>query len=420
MTQIESALKGIITDQMNEAAALEGIDASALLKLIASGKAVIPFNKKRKAKPAFAVGKDLLVKINANIGTSPKNCDIDYEMKKLHAAVSAGAEAVMDLSIGGDVKGMRRRFMEECTVATGCVPAYSVITKCKGNLSEMEEKDFIDAVYADAECGIDFATVHCGITMSAAEKASSRIMGITSRGGSIISKWMKYHKKENPFFTHFDEICAIAKEFDITLSLGDALRPGGGADAGDSAQMSELSNLGELTLIAREKGVQVMVEGPGHVPLHLIENQIKEADRVCHGAPFFVLGPLVTDSAPGYDHITGAIGGALAGMHGAAFLCYLTPAEHLRLPSVDDVVEGVIASKIAAHAANIAKGIPSARVKDEVFSKARRDFDWEKMFELAVDPVKARKYREGSTHSNEKECSMCGEFCAMKEEFGAD
>lgn len=420
MTQIESARKGIITEEVKRASLHEGMPAAELSGLMASGRAVLPFSKKRKARSILAVGKDLLVKINANIGTSPKNCDIDYEMKKLKASIEAGAESVMDLSIGGDVKEMRRRFMEECTVATGCVPAYSVITKCKGDIALMKEKDFIEAVYNDAECGMDFATVHCGITMEAAEKAGSRIMGITSRGGSLISKWMRYHKKENPFYTYFNEICAAAKEFDLTLSLGDALRPGGGADAGDDAQMSELSNLGSLALIAREKNVQVMIEGPGHVPLNLIEDQIKTADRVCHGAPFFVLGPLVTDIAPGYDHITGAIGGALAGMHGASFLCYLTPAEHLRLPSVEDAVEGVIASKIAAHAANVAKGKIGAVETDLAFSKARRDFDWDRMFSLAIDPVKAKRYREESTHSDSKECSMCGEFCAMKEELGGD
>jgi phosphomethylpyrimidine synthase len=415
MTQLEHARKGMITNEMKEAAQFEDISVESLCTMIASGEAVLPANTNRKSKRIFrAIGKQLKVKVNANIGTSPSNADINNELTKAAAVAALGAESLMDLSIAGNLSTIRETIIEQSPLMIGTVPLYEVLTKSRGDLKNVNGDDMIEVIRRQAEQGVDFMTVHCGITREQSGHAKKRLMGIVSRGGSFLSKWMEYYNQENPLYERFDEICDIAREFDVTLSLGDALRPGALADAGDDAQFGEVYVLGQLVKRAREKGVQVMVEGPGHVPYHLIADQIKKMDELCFGAPLYILGPLVTDRSPGYDHIAGAIGGTLAAMSGAAFLCYLTPAEHLRLPDLSDVREGVTASRIAAHAADIARDIPGAREENRKFSEMRKNFDWEGMFENAIDPVRPRHYRAESTHAGEKECSMCGEFCAMK------
>jgi phosphomethylpyrimidine synthase len=414
MTQLESARAGIVTHEMKLIALDEGLDAEKLMALVAEGGVVIPANRNRPRSMYHGIGKSLRVKINANIGTSPLNDSIDDELTKLSAAVSLGAEAVMDLSIAGKIDETRKAVLKHASVMVGTVPIYQCMSEHGGIPASVTGDDMIDAIRRHAEDGVDFVTVHCGVTRANAAKGADRLMGIVSRGGSFIAKWMDFHAEENPLFERYDEVLAIAKKHDVTLSLGDALRPGALADAGDEAQFGELATLGLLAQRARDAGVQVMIEGPGHVPLDAVVSHIEAIDRLCGGAPSYVLGPLVTDRAPGYDHIAGAIGGALAGFAGAAFLCYLTPAEHLRLPTVDDVREGVIASKIAAHAADVAKGNQKAVSENAAFSKMRRDFDWEGMFTHAIDPCKPRAYRSGSTHSAAAECSMCGEFCAMK------
>lgn len=415
MTQLEQARKGIITEEIKEAAQFEGISAEALRAMIASGEAVLPANSNRINKRIFrAIGKTLKVKVNANIGTSPSNADLANELVKAEAVAALGAESLMDLSIAGNLDTIRGTILEQSPLMIGTVPLYEVLTKSRGDLKNVNGDDMINVIRKQAGQGVDFMTVHCGITREQSAHAKKRLMGIVSRGGSFLSKWMEYYNQENPLYERYDEICDIAREFDVTLSLGDALRPGALVDAGDDAQFGEVYVLGQLVKRARDKGVQVMVEGPGHVPYHLIADQIKKMDELCFGAPLYILGPLVTDRSPGYDHISGAIGGTLAAMSGAAFLCYLTPAEHLRLPDLSDVREGVIASRIAAHAADIARDIPGAREENRKFSEMRKNFDWEGMFDNAIDPVRPRHYRAESTHAGEKECSMCGEFCAMK------
>ena len=414
MTQLESARAGVVTPQMSQAAADEGMPAETLRGLVAAGKAVIPANIHRPRERSCAIGRALRVKVNANIGTSPMNDSVETELEKLDAAVALGAEAVMDLSIAGKIRETRRRVLSCSPVMVGTVPVYQAMSEHGGCLSEVTGDHMIAALREHAEDGVDFVTVHCGVTRANAAKGENRLMGIVSRGGSFLAKWMDANGKENPLYERYDEVLAIAKEHDVTLSLGDALRPGALHDAGDEAQFAELETLGLLAERARKAGVQVMIEGPGHVPLDAVVAHIEAIDRFCGGAPSYVLGPLVTDRAPGYDHIAGAIGGALAGFAGASFLCYLTPAEHLRLPTVEDVREGVIASKIAAHAADIARGNPAALKANREFSEMRRDFDWEGMFAHAIDPCKPRAYRSGSTHAAAAECSMCGEFCAMK------
>jgi phosphomethylpyrimidine synthase len=415
MTQLEHARKGTITGQMKVAAEHEGIAAESLRDMIACGSAVLPANTMRENKRIFrAIGKTLKIKVNANIGTSPSNADLDNELVKADAVASLGAESLMDLSIAGNLDSIRETILYRSPLMIGTVPLYEVLTQSRGDLTKVTGDAMIGVIRKQARQGVDFMTVHCGITREQSAHAKKRLMGIVSRGGSFLSKWMEYHNRENPLFERYDDICDIAREYDVTLSLGDALRPGALADAGDDAQFGEVATLGTLVKRARDKGVQVMVEGPGHVPYHLIDQQIRRMDELCFGAPLYILGPLVTDRSPGYDHISGAIGGTLAAMSGAAFLCYLTPAEHLRLPDLSDVREGVIASRIAAHAADIARDIPGAREENRKFSEMRKNFDWEGMFTNAIDPVRPRHYRAESTHAGEKECSMCGEFCAMK------
>lgn len=415
-TQMDAARKGIQTKELLQVAEDEKMNPQKLMKLVAEGQVIIPANRKHTCRKPSGIGNSLRTKINVNLGTSRDCKDLDMEMEKVNSAVAMGAEAIMDLSSFGDTWKFRRKLTSECPAIIGTVPIYDAVVYYHKPLKEITAREWIDVVKMHAEDGVDFLTIHCGINKETASrfKANKRLTNIVSRGGSIIFAWMEMTGEENPFYEYYDEILEICREYDVTLSLGDACRPGCLKDASDISQIQELITLGELTARAWEKDVQVMVEGPGHMPLNQIEANMKIQQTLCKGAPFYVLGPLVTDVAPGYDHITAAIGGAVAATHGASFLCYVTPAEHLRLPDVEDVKEGIIASKIAAHAADIAKGIPGARDWDDEMSSARKQLDWEKMFQVAMDPVKARKYRESAKPEKEDTCSMCGNFCAVK------
>lgn len=380
------------------------------------GHIVILKNRVHDISRPCAVGKGLDTKVNANIGLSSESADIEREMSKMREAVSAGADTVMDLSTGALLGDLRERVLSECPVPLGTVPIYELACVPGTDFMSAKEDDFVDIIRRQAEEGVDFFTIHAGIRMSAVEfiKKNPRIMNIVSRGGALLASWMSSNKKENPFYSRFDDILQIAREYDITISLGDSLRPGAISDATDKLQIEELFVLGDLQKKALSSGVQVIIEGPGHVPLDQIETNVKLQKSICHGAPFYVLGPLVTDSAPGYDHITGAIGGAIAAWHGADYLCYVTPAEHLRLPSLEDVRNGVIASKIAAHAADIVKGRPSARERDDAISRARARRDWKTQFALALDPSLPSKMRESDKPGKEDVCTMCSEFCSIK------
>ena len=415
-TQMDAARRGIITEQMKKVAEYENIDAEELRELVACGHVVIPANKNHKCLKPYGIGSRLKTKINVNLGTSRDCLDLDVEMKKVQAAVDMGAEAIMDLSSYGDTQVFRRKLTNECSAVLGTVPIYDAVVYYNKALKKITSDEWIDIVRMHAEDGVDFMTIHCGINRETARrfKQNLRHTNIVSRGGSIIFAWMELTGNENPFYERFDEILEICKQYDVTLSLGDACRPGSIEDAGDIAQISELVMLGELTMRAWKENVQVMIEGPGHMPLDQIRANMEIQKTICKGAPFYVPGPLVTDIAPGYDHITSAIGGAIAATYGASFLCYVTPAEHLRLPTVEDVKEGIIASKIAAHAADIAKGLPGAKDWDYQMSEARRNLDWEKQFELAIDPEKARRYRSESTPEREDTCTMCGKMCAVR------
>src|SRR5574340_468191 len=418
MTQLESARKGIITDEMKRAALQEGVDPEYIRKGIEEGVIVITRNNRHNID-GMAIGRGLRTKINANIGSSQDHVDVEEELMKLKVAVEAGADAVMDLSTGGDVDTIRKMIMRESPVAIGTVPIYQAAldaSKKKKSFVELEGEDIFEVIEKQAEDGVDFITVHCGVTRGSVERIRNqgRIMGIVSRGGALTAEWMKFRKKENPLFEEYPRLLKIAKKYDMVLSLGDGLRPGCLADATDRGQVEELVTLGELAQRAFDEGVQVMIEGPGHVPLDQIEANILLQKRLCKGAPFYVLGPLVTDIAPGYDHITSAIGGALAAASGADFLCYVTPSEHLRLPTVEDVREGVIASRIAAHAADIAKGVKGAMEKDIRLAKARKSMDWEEQIRLSVDPARARSIRETSPPEDSDVCTMCGSLCAIK------
>lgn len=415
-TQMNAARQGIITDEMRTVAEKEGIAPEKLMEYVAAGTAIIPCNKNHKAISPAGVGSMLKTKINVNLGTSRDCKDLNMELEKVQSAVDMGAEAIMDLSSCGDTQKFRRLLTEKCPAMIGTVPIYDAVVYYHKPLIQITTDEWIDIVKMHAQDGVDFMTIHCGINKETAVKfnRNKRLMNIVSRGGSIIFAWMEMTGNENPFYERFDEILDICQQYDVTLSLGDACRPGCIMDATDAPQIEELITLGELTKRAWEKDVQVMIEGPGHMPLNQIAANMEIEKTLCHGAPFYVLGPLVTDIAPGYDHITAAIGGAVAAMNGAAFLCYVTPAEHLRLPDLDDVKEGIIASKIAAHAADIAKGLPGATDWDLKMDKARKVLDWEKMFDVAIDPEKARRYRESSKPEKEDTCSMCGNFCAVK------
>ena len=415
-TQMDAAKKGIITEQMAIVAKKEFMAPETLRGLVAEGKVVIPGNKRHTCLDPNGIGSMLKTKINVNLGTSRDCKDMDMELEKVRDAVNMGAESIMDLSSFGDTQKFRRRLTAECPVIIGTVPIYDAVVYYHKPLKEITSEEWLKIVEMHAQDGVDFMTIHVGINKNTAQrfKDAKRLTNIVSRGGSIIFAWMEMTGQENPFYEHFDRILDICSEYDITLSLGDACRPGCIADAGDISQIEELVTLGELTKRAWAKNVQVMIEGPGHMPLNQIEANMKIQQTICCGAPFYVLGPIVTDVAPGYDHITAAIGGAIAAASGAAFLCYVTPAEHLRLPDVDDVKEGIIASKIAAHAADIAKGIPHAAQWDYEMSSARKALDWEKMFSLSMDPEKARRYRAQAKPEKEDTCSMCGNFCAVK------
>ncbi len=415
-TQMDAARKGIVTPEMEIVAKDERIDIKELMSLMAEGQVIIPCNKKHKSIHPSGLGSMLKTKINVNLGTSRDWKDIDMELQKVQSAVDMGAEAIMDLSSYGDTRRFRKKLTEECSAMIGTVPIYDAVVYYHKALKKITSQEWLDIVKMHAEDGVDFMTIHCGINKETAKKfkKNKRLMNIVSRGGSIIFAWMEMTGEENPFYEHFDEILDICREYDITLSLGDACRPGCLMDATDASQIEELITLGELTKRAWEKDVQVMIEGPGHMPINQIAANMEIQKTLCHGAPFYVLGPIVTDIAPGYDHITSAIGGAIAASSGASFLCYVTPAEHLRLPDVNDVKEGIIAAKIAAHSADIAKGVKGALEWDLEMDKARKKLDWEKMFTLAIDPEKAKRYREEAKPEKEDTCSMCGNFCAVK------
>lgn len=415
-TQMEAARKNIITDQMKHVADYEGVDPDYIRSLVAKGQVVISANRNHKSLTPYGIGSMLKTKINVNLGTSRDCIDPEAEMNKVRAAVDMGAEAIMDLSSFGDTRKFRKMLTESCPAIIGTVPIYDAVVYYHKPLIKITTEEWIDIVRMHAEDGVDFMTIHCGINKETVKKfkRNKRMMNIVSRGGSIIFAWMEMTGKENPFYERFDEILDICREYDVTLSLGDACRPGCLSDGTDASQIEELITLGELTQRAWEKDVQIMIEGPGHMPMNQIAANMEIQKTLCHGAPFYVLGPIVTDIAPGYDHITSAIGGAIAAQNGAAFLCYVTPAEHLRLPDVNDVREGIIATKIAAHAADIAKGVPGAIDWDNQMSTARHRLDWNAMFDLAIDPEKARRYRESSKPEKEDTCSMCGNFCAVK------
>lgn len=417
-TQMDAARKGIVTKEIETVAKKEKMDVNKLLQLVAEGKVAIPANKKHTCIDPEGIGSMLRTKINVNLGVSRDCKDYDLEMKKVLSAVDMGAEAIMDLSSHGDTEPFRKKLTSECPAMIGTVPVYDSVIHYKRDLATLTAKDFLDVVRLHAENGVDFVTLHCGITRKTIDqiKNHKRKMNIVSRGGSLVFAWMSMTGEENPFYEYYDEILDICEEYDVTISLGDACRPGCLADATDVCQIDELVRLGELTKRAWEHNVQVMVEGPGHVPLDQIAANMKVQQTICMGAPFYVLGPLVTDIAPGYDHITSAIGGAVAAMSGAAFLCYVTPAEHLALPNLDDVKQGIIASKIAAHAADIAKGIPGARDIDDKMADARRVLDWDAQFECALDPETAKKIRDDRAPEDDHAdtCSMCGKFCAVR------
>lgn len=415
-TQMDAARKGIVTREMEIVAKKENMEISKLMKLMSEGKIIIPCNKLHKNIDPNGLGSMLKTKINVNLGVSRDFKDIDMEVEKVNNAVKMGAESIMDLSSYGDTRKFRRRLTNECPAMIGTVPIYDAVVYYHKALMKITAKEWLDIVRMHAEDGVDFMTIHCGINKETIKKfkKNKRLTNIVSRGGSIIFAWMEMTGEENPFYEYYDEVLDICREYDITMSLGDACRPGSIADGTDASQIEELITLGELTKRAWEKDVQVMIEGPGHMPINQIAANMEIQKTLCYGAPFYVLGPIVTDIAPGYDHITSAIGGAIAATHGASFLCYVTPAEHLRLPNLDDVKEGIIATKIAAHAADIAKGIEGASDWDNEMSLARKELDWEKMFELCIDPQKARRYRQEAKPEKEDTCSMCGNFCAVK------
>ena len=415
-TQMDAAKRGIVTEQIKIVAAKEKMSVEELMPLVASGKVAICANKHHKCLDPEGVGSMLRTKINVNLGISRDCKDYDVEMAKVNAAVEMGAEAIMDLSSHGDTIPFRRKLTSECKAMIGTVPVYDSVIHYKRDLATLTAKDFIDVVRLHAEDGVDFVTLHCGITRHTIDqiKKHKRKMNIVSRGGSLVFAWMTMTGNENPFYEYYDEILDICREHDVTISLGDACRPGCLADASDVCQIEELVRLGELTKRAWAKDVQVMVEGPGHMPMDQIAANMKIQQTICMGAPFYVLGPLVTDIAPGYDHITSAIGGAIAAQNGAAFLCYVTPAEHLALPNVDDVKQGIIASKIAAHAADIAKGVKGAMDIDNKMADARRRLDWDAQWECSLDPETAKAIRDSRAPEHDDTCSMCGKFCAVR------
>ena len=415
-TQMDAARKGIITKEMNAVAEKEKMDIKVLRELLAQGKVVIPANKHHVNLEPQGVGEGLRTKINVNLGISKDCCNVDAEIEKAKKALALKAEALMDLSSYGKTREFRQKLINISRAMVGTVPIYDAVGFYDKELKDITAQEFLDVVEKHAQDGVDFVTLHAGINRATAERfnANQRLTNIVSRGGSLMFAWMALNGQENPFYEHFDKVLDICEEYDVTLSLGDACRPGSIHDSTDASQVEELIVLGELTKRAWERNVQVMIEGPGHMAMNEIAGNMMLEKRLCHGAPFYVLGPVVTDIAPGYDHITTAIGGAIAAANGADFLCYVTPAEHLRLPTLEDMKEGIIAARIAAHAADIAKGIKGAREWDNQMSKARVNLDWEKMFELAIDPEKARRYREESMPEHTDSCTMCGKMCSMR------
>ncbi len=415
-TQMDAAKKGIVTEQMKVVAQKENMTEDTLRELVGKGQVVIPANHNHVNLDPEGVGQGLRTKINVNLGISKDCCNMDKEFEKVEKALALKAEAIMDLSSYGETEKFRQRLIDISQAMIGTVPIYDAIGFYDKDLKEISAQEFIDVVEKHAQDGVDFMTIHAGINRATAKKfkENKRLTHIVSRGGSLLFAWMELTGNENPFYEHYDEVLEICEKYDVTLSLGDACRPGSIHDSTDASQIEELIVLGELTKKAWEKNVQVMIEGPGHMAINEIKGNMMLEKRLCHGAPFYVLGPIVTDVAPGYDHITSAIGGAIAASNGADFLCYVTPAEHLRLPTLDDMREGIIASKIAAHAADIAKGVKGARQWDDEMSKARANLDWERMFELAIDPEKARRYRKESMPEHEDSCSMCGKMCSMR------
>lgn len=415
-TQMDAAKKGIITKEMEIVASKENMKVEELRELVAEGKVAIPANKNHKTLSAEGVGQGLKTKINVNLGISKDCPECEKELEKVRVALEMKAEAIMDLSNYGKTEGMRKRIVEMSTAMLGTVPIYDAVGFYDKELKDITAEEFLQVVEKHGEDGVDFITIHAGINREAIKtiKENKRLTNIVSRGGSLLFAWMELNNKENPFYENFDKLLDICEKYDMTISLGDSLRPGSIADSTDANQIKELIVLGELTKRAWERNVQIIVEGPGHMALNEIESNMVIQKKLCHGAPFYVLGPLVTDVAPGYDHITSAIGGAIAATYGADFLCYVTPAEHLRLPNLDDMKEGIIATKIAAHAADIAKGIKGAREWDNKMSKARADIDWNTMFDLALDKEKAERYRAESKPHDEESCTMCGKMCSMR------
>lgn len=419
MTQLEYAKNNKVSPLMKWVADEESLTVKQILSSVKTGKIVLPKNKFHNIKNPCGIGYRLRTKVNANIGTSTDKSEIKDEINKLKVAVKYGADAIMDLSVGGNILRMRKEVLKYSTIPVGTVPVYEIAVNAqnkKGNFLKFDIDDILDVVELQAKEGVDFFTIHSGVTKKSLGKLkkNKRILGVVSRGGAILASWMRYHNKENPFFEYFDRILDIAHKYDVTLSLGDGLRPGSILDATDKAQISELEILGTLATRAKKRNVQVMIEGPGHVPINQIQKNIELEKRICHNAPFYVLGPLVTDIAAGYDHITSAIGGALAASLGADFLCYVTPSEHLRHPTVEDVKQGVIASRIAAHAADIAKKIPGAILQDRNISIARKNRDWKKQIKLSIDPEKAAAYRNSSKPDLLDVCTMCGRYCSIK------
>ncbi|HAY22869.1 MAG TPA: phosphomethylpyrimidine synthase [Desulfobacterales bacterium] len=420
MTQLKKARSGNVTPEMKIVAENEHVDAAWLRDQVANGRVVIPANLRHDKLVPCGIGEGLFVKVNANIGTSSDRSVLEEELEKLKSSIKAGADTVMDLSTGSDIDGSRRAIIKESSIPVGTVPIYQAVVEAiedKGGLIHLTVDKIFDVIERQAEDGVDFITVHCGLTRPALDmlKKQGRVTDIVSRGGAFLTCWMLHHEKENPLYENFDRLLSIAKKYDLTLSLGDGLRPGCLADATDRAQIHELMTLGHLTQLAWEEDVQVMIEGPGHMPIDQIQANVLLQKKLCHHAPFYVLGPLVTDIGAGYDHVVCAIGGALAGAAGADFLCYVTPAEHLCLPSVEDVMEGVIVTKIAAHAADIARGNKFALERDRKMAVARKNLDWESQLGLAIAPEKARKYREQNPPSEDDVCTMCGKYCAIKQ-----
>lgn len=415
-TQMDAAKRGLVTKEMEAVAEKEGIDVKELMEYVAKGSVAIPANKNHKSLSAEGVGQGLRTKINVNLGISKDCCNIEGELEKVKKAIDMKAEAIMDLSCFGKTQEFRRRLVGMSPAMIGTVPMYDAIGFYDKELKDITAEELLDVIEIHAKDGVDFMTIHAGVNKESVEifKRNERLTNIVSRGGSLLYAWMELNNKENPFYEHFDKVLDICEKYDVTISLGDACRPGSIHDSTDASQIKELMTLGELTKRAWKRNVQIIIEGPGHMSLDEIETNMKLEKKLCFNAPFYVLGPIVTDIAPGYDHITSAIGGAIAATYGADFLCYVTPAEHLRLPDLDDMKEGIIATKIAAHAADIAKGIKGAREWDNKMSLARKELNWEKMFDLAIDNEKARRYRKSSTPEVEDSCTMCGKMCAVR------